>query len=135
MRMFKRRAAGVWIILATFMVLAAGCISSDFNMNTDGTFTGTYNGDYSGSLEFDFRQTNTSVEAEGTIYVEGERVDFEGQGTLTKSPAVLTLDVSGSGFTMHVEGELKSGHLKGSYTFSSSRWGSDSGSVDLDLGK
>lgn len=132
MNYISRRAAGV--ILAALIVLGAGCISSDLIINTDGTFKGAYSGTYGGSLQFDFHQTNTAIEADGTIYVEGERVDFEGQGTLTSNPAYLSLDVSGSDFTMHIEGEVKNKHLEGSYTFSSSRWGSDSGSVDLDLG-
>lgn len=130
-RAIKRRSA---VLLA--VMLLGGCLSPDFTVKTSGTFKGSYasfDGTYSGSLQFDFEQENEAFEAEGTIVINDDVIEFEGQGTLTTNPAVLDLDVTGTNFTMHIEGELKGSHLTGSYTFTSTRWGSDSGSVDLDL--
>jgi len=130
-RAIKRRSA---VLLAALVL--GGCLSPDLTVKTSGTFKGSYasfDGTYSGSLQFDFEQENEAIEAEGTIVINGDVIEFEGQGTLTSNPAVLDLDVTGTDFTMHIEGEVKGGHLTGSYTFTSSRWGNDSGSVDLDL--
>lgn len=130
-RAIKRRSA---VLLA--VMLLGGCLSPDLTIKTSGEFKGSYasfDGTYSGSLQFDFEQENEAFEAEGTLVINGDVIEFEGQGTLTKDPAVLDLDVTGTDFTMHIEGELKGSHLTGSYTFTSTRWGNDSGSVDLDL--
>ncbi|TKJ43511.1 hypothetical protein CEE36_04030 [candidate division TA06 bacterium B3_TA06] len=131
LRAIKRRSA---VLLAALVL--GGCLSPDLTVKTSGEFKGSYasfDGTYSGSLQFDFEQENEAFEAEGMLVINGDVIEFEGQGTLTSNPAVLDLDVTGTNFTMHIEGELKESHLTGSYTFNSARWGNDSGSVDLDL--
>lgn len=130
-RAIKRRSA---VLLA--VMLLGGCLSPDFTVKTSGTFKGSYasfDGTYSGSLQFDFEQENEAFEAKGTIVINDDVIEFEGQGTLTANPAVLDMDVTGTDFTMHIEGELNGGRLTGSYTFNSARWGNDEGSVDLSL--
>lgn len=127
----KRRSA---VLLA--VMLLGGCLSPDLTVKTSGAFKGSYasvGGIYSGSLQFDFEQENEAIEAQGTLVINDDVIEFEGQGTLTTNPAVLDLDVTGTDFTMHIEGELKNGRLTGSYTFTSARWGNDEGSLNLDL--
>lgn len=120
-----------------FLSLCVACISDDITIKTSGTFSGTYvsiEAAYSGPLSFDFEEVNQKIEVMGVIVVEDDRIDFEGHGTLSKNPWVLDLDVTGTDFVMHIEGSIVGGHLEGSYTFTSNRWGNDSGSVDLRLG-
>lgn len=129
----------LWATISTgfFILLMSGCLSSNLIIKTSGTFEGTYvsvEAAYNGPLSFDFTQEDEAIEAQGTITVNKEVIYFEGHGTLSKNPAKLDLDVQGSGFEMHIEGELSGSHLTGTYTFTSTKWGSDSGSVDLDLG-
>jgi len=124
----KGRLASVLILLIT------GCLSPDLTIKTSGTFNGTYvsvEGSYSGPLFFDYEQEQEEIEVEGAITVNEERLEFTGAGTLSKNPAELDLDVSGTDFTMHIEGALVNGCVQGSYTFNSSRWGNHSGSVNL----
>lgn len=128
--------AGMAAFLLTVLMISTGCISDDLTVKTSGKFNGTYTsfeGTYSGTLSFNFEQKNEELEVEGTIIIDGERISFEGTGTLTENPAVLDLDVKGTDFQMHIEGEVRNGHLSGSYNFTSSRWGNDWGSVELDL--
>ncbi len=125
------------VSMAFILILISGCLSSDLVIKTSGTFQGTYvsvDATYDGPLSFNFTQEDEAIEAQGVITINEEKIDFEGHGTLSKNPARLLLDVQGTGYVMHIEGELKGSHLTGSYTFTSTRWGSDSGSVDLDLG-
>lgn len=129
----------LWASISTgfFIVLTSGCFSSNLIIKTSGTFEGNYvsvDATYNGPLSFDFTQEDEAIEAQGTITVSQEVIDFEGHGTLSKNPARLDLDVQGTDFVMHIEGELTGSHLSGTYTFTSTKWGSDSGSVDLSLG-
>jgi len=119
------------------LLLVAGCISDDLVIRTSGTYSGTYvsvDATYDGPLFFDFQEENQEIDAQGEIVVGDERIEFEGHGTITKSPWTLTLDVTGTDFVMHIEGSLSGGHLEGYYSFTSSRWGNDSGSIDMHLG-
>lgn len=127
-----------WLSIAMFCFIAMipSCISSDLVIKTEGTFKGTYvsvDATYDGPLSFDFKQVEEAIDAQGTITIENERIDFEGHGTMTKSPITLDLNVTGTGLTMHLDGALNGNHLTGSYTFTSSKWGSDSGSIDMTL--
>ncbi len=125
------------ILIFLILILCASCISDDLIIRTSGTFSGTYvsiDATYSGPLSFDFEEVNQEIKVNGVIEVEKERIEFDGNGTLSKDPWTLVLDVTGTDFVMHIQGSITGGHLKGSYTFNSNRWGNDSGSVDLFLG-
>lgn len=116
-------------------VILGGCLSQELAIKTSGKFEGTYvsaEGTYSGPLGFSFTQKDEDIEAEGRITIDGVVIDFTGSGTLSKDPAMLDLYVVGTDFTAHIEGKLVDGHINGSYSFKSSRWGDDEGSVDLD---
>jgi hypothetical protein len=122
------------VILLAMVMFWGGCLSPNLDIKTSGEFNGTYvsvEGTYSGPLGFSFTQEEEKIEAEGTIIVEDETIEFSGSGTLSKDPAILDLYVAGTDFTMHIEGTLVNGSIKGSYRFKSSRWGNDEGSVDL----
>jgi hypothetical protein len=124
---------GIAVLAAAMLV--GGCLSQELAIKTSGKFEGTYlsvEGTYSGPLGFSFTQKDEEIKAEGTITIEDEVIEFTGSGTLSKDPAMLDLYVVGTDFTMHIEGELVDGHINGSYSFKSSRWGDDSGTVDLD---
>lgn len=124
---------GMAVLLAA--MLGGGCLSQELDIKTSGKFEGTYmsaEGTYSGPLGFSFTQEDEDIEAEGTITIEDEVIEFTGSGTLSKDPAMLDLYVVGTDFTMHIDGELVDGHINGSYSFKSSRWDDDEGSVDLD---
>jgi hypothetical protein len=125
------------VTLLAMVIIWGGCLSPDLNVKTSGEFNGTYvsvEGTYSGPLGFSFTQEDEEIKAEGTITVENETIEFSGSGTLSKDPAILDLYVVGTDFTMHIEGTLVNGSIKGSYSFKSSRWGNDEGSVDLSPG-
>lgn len=127
------RKMGMAVLAAA--MLGGGCLSPELAIRTSGKFEGTYvsaEGTYSGPLGFSFIQEEEEIEAEGTITIDGVVIEFIGSGTLSKNPVMLDLYVVGTDFTMHIEGTLVDGHIKGIYSFKSSRWGDDEGSVDLD---
>ncbi len=122
------------ITLTALVMLIAGCLSADFTITTSGEYEGTYisaEATYSGPLGFSFTQEDEAIEVEGSITIDGEYVEFKGNGTLSKNPVELDLDVLGTDFNMHIEGQLTAGRLIGFYSFISDRWGNDSGTVDL----
>lgn len=127
------------ILTGLFVVIVLiGCISDDLVIRTSGTYSGTYvsvDATYDGPLFFNFQEEDQKIRAQGAIVVADERVEFEGHGTITKNPWTLILDVTGTDFTMHMDGSLSGDHLEGCYSFTSSRWGYDSGNIDMHLGK
>ena len=128
----KALKVGMAIIISAF--LETGCLSFGFTLKTSGNFNGTYlsiEGTYTGPLFFHFVQEDEAIEVDGKITVNTEVIEFTGSGTLTRDPRELDLNVTGTGFTMHIWGKVVNSHLEGSYTFSSSKWGSDTGSVEL----
>ncbi len=121
-------------VLALIAVMITGCLSPEFTVTTSGTFSGTYvsfEGTYAGPMSFDFDQVEEAIDVWGVITVDADVIEFAGEGTLTRNPARLDLDVKGTDFQMRVEGELVNGHLTGSYEFISERWGNDEGSIEL----
>jgi len=125
---------GITLIALGMLITGTGCLSPDFTITTSGEYEGTYisaEATYSGPLGFSFTQEDEAIEVEGSITIDGEYIEFKGNGTLSKNPVKLDLDVVGTDFNMHIQGEMVNGKIKGNYTFTSQRWGNDSGTVDL----